>query len=211
MPSKNKKNNNNIYENIKIILLGNSAVGKTAIINKFDQGVFNPNSTSTYSPNFIEKKIKIDNKMVTLSVWDTAGQEKFHSVSKLFIKNAKIVILVYDITCKESFDGLKFWYDFLKNELAQEVVIGLAGNKIDLIEEEEFKEEVSDELAEQCANDWGAEFALLSAKLDKKGIDDFFEKLVRKYLDGNYVSSNRNTISISDNSDINFEEKKGCC
>ena len=71
---------------IKIILLGDSAVGKTSIINKFDKDIFNQNNPSNYSLNFIEKTMIIDGKKVTINLWDTAGQEKFRSVSKLFVK-----------------------------------------------------------------------------------------------------------------------------
>ena len=155
MSSKNNNNSEDLNNNIKIILLGDSAVGKTAIINKFDKDIFNQNNPSTYFPNFIEKRMIIDGKKVTINVWDTAGQEKFRSVSKLFVKNAKIVILVYDITCLESFQNLNFWYEFLSNELEQKVVIGLAGNKIDKISDEDFKEEVPDDMAKKCASDWG--------------------------------------------------------
>ncbi len=130
----------------------------------------------------------------------------------MFIKNAKIVILVYDISSKESFDILNYWYDFLKKELEQEVVLGLAGNKIDLIEEDNFEEEISDEMAENRAEEWGAEFALLSAKSDKKGIDDFFEKLVKKYLEDNknFNLESRQTIKISNDDNNKKKHKKKC-
>ena len=201
-------------EPIKIILLGNTSVGKTAIITRFDKDHFDIENSSTFSPNYIEKTININNKDFKINVWDTAGQEKFQSVSKIFIKNAKIVILVYDITNRESFTGLKYWYDFLKNEYEEKVTMGLAGNKVDLINEDNFTEEVSDEEGENLAKELGAIFSLLSAKCDKKGIDDFFMKLITKYLEeaSNKIIPQRNSIRIGkDDLNNNTNKHKGCC
>ena len=207
---------NNEDEPIKIILLGNTSVGKTAIITRFDQDNFNENLPSTFSPNYIEKTLNINNNQVKINVLDTAGQEKFKSVSKLFIKNSKIVILVYDVTNKESFTALKFWYDFLKNEYESNVILGLAGNKVDRINEDNCNEEVSDEEGEELAKKLGAIFSLLSAKCDKKGIDDFFLKLVKKYLnESNRETPKRESIRIV-KEDLKKETNikaghKGCC
>ena len=209
--------NNNDLENeeeqIKIILLGNTGVGKTAIITQFDQNTYNNKLISTYAPNFIKKELKIKNQIVKVHVWDTAGQEKFNSVSKLFVKNAKIIILVYDITEKISFEGLDYWYNFIKNDLVQDVVIGLAGNKVDLLNEDGFEEQVSQEEAEKFAEKLGAEFSLLSAKCDKKGIDDFFVKLITKYIDKFFIPINdRKTIMISNETQKQTDKKKkNCC
>ena len=209
--------NNNDLENeeeqIKIILLGNTGVGKTAIITQFDQNTYNNKLISTYAPNFIKKELKIKNQIVKVHVWDTAGQEKFNSVSKLFVKNAKIIILVYDITDKRSFEGLDYWHNFIKHDLVQDVVIGLAGNKVDLLNEDGFEEQVSQEEAEKFAEKLGAEFSLLSAKCDKKGIDDFFVKLITKYIDKFFIPINdRKTIMISNETQKQTDKKKkNCC
>jgi len=209
--------NNNDLENeeeqIKIILLGNTGVGKTAIITQFDQNTYNNKLISTYAPNFIKKELKIKNQIVKVHVWDTAGQEKFNSVSKLFVKNAKIIILVYDITNKRSFEGLDYWHNFIKHDLVQDVVIGLAGNKVDLLNEDGFEEQVSQEEAEKFSEKLGAEFSLLSAKCDKKGIDDFFVKLITKYIDKFFIPINdRKTIMISNETQKQTDKKKkNCC
>ena len=168
---------NNDEKNIKIVLLG-GAVGKTAIINKY----INENYSLYKIPissQYQEKTIWVRGKNVNLEIWDTSGQEAYRSLNKLFVKNSKIVVLVYDITRKTTFEDLQYWYDFLKNELGEDIILGLAGNKSDLFE----CEEVSLEEGRECAENWGAVFSLLSAKEDKRGIEEFFTKLVIKYLE----------------------------
>ena len=83
---------------IKIILLGDTGVGKSAIIKRYIDNYYDDNITSNISSNFLEKIVKVKNQNVRLEVWDTAGQEEFRSVTKIFVKNAKIIILFYDVT-----------------------------------------------------------------------------------------------------------------
>ena len=201
-------------EPIKIILLGNSGVGKTAIINKYDKNDFSKNHSPTITSNYIIKKIKVNNKTVILNVWDTAGQERYHSISKLFLKKSHIAILVYDVTNKKSFEDLSIWYEFIQNNLEENIILGLAGNKVDLLEEDGYEEEVSQDVATTYAQKWDAEFALLSAKIDKKGIDDFFYQLVKKYICGdNLNDSEKETHNHKLNAkDIkDSQHKSRCC
>ena len=198
----NNENEQDIEDSIKIILVGNSGVGKTAIINRYIMDTFTDELKPTLTMNYIEKIIEINNKNIKINIWDTAGQEQYRSVNKLFIKNSKIVIFVYDITSKESFKDLDYWIKFIKNELGQMVLLGLAGNKMDLIEKEEVSEEEGKELAKKL----DAFFYLLSAKNDKEGIDTFFYELVKKYLKSFFFDFQRKekierkkTIVLKDN------------
>ena len=206
----NQEQNQNDNENIKIILLGGSGVGKTSIINQYicKDYSFDPNCETTSSANFLEKHLVLEGEKIKVAVWDTIGQEKFNCVTKLFIKDSKIVILIFDITEKRSFDDLQYWYNFLKNDFGQEVILGIGGNKVDLIGVHE--EEVPEELLEKIAKDWGAEYALLSAKEDKKGIIDFFDKLIRQYMIKNKLSSKqfRKTVKIKKDTMKEKKEKK---
>ena len=102
----------------KLVFIGDSGVGKTSIINRFVKGKFENNIASTNGATFANKKIEYKEKNIILQfdIWDTAGQEKFRSLTKFFYKDAGIAILVYDITRVESFNGLKdFWMKQLKN------------------------------------------------------------------------------------------------
>ena len=208
MSSKRKNKVEYEEEVIKVVLLGNSKVGKTSIINRYTSDLFSDHILSTFGSNFSSKHLIINEKKIRLDVWDTAGQEQYRALGKLFVKNSKIIILVYDITSEKSFEGLKFWYDFIKLELGQEITLGLAGNKFDLFE----NEQVSKEKGEECAKEWGATFSLLSAKEDKPGIDQFFSKLAEKYLEN---VKNKGEISKPDSIKIGnqkgIKEDSSCC
>ena len=183
--------------NIKIILIGNSGVGKTAIIHRFDIDKFIKDIASTISSSFIVKPIELDGKKLLLNIWDTAGQERFRSLNKLFIKNSNIIIFVYDVTVRESFEQLNFWKDLVIDEINEGVILGLAGNKVDKIEEEGIEEEVSKEEGKKLAEKWGAHFSLISAKKDKSGIDNFFIELVNIYLEKPNLRQRKNSVKLN--------------
>lgn len=205
--SKKTINGEKFEHPIKIILLGNTQVGKSSIIERIYTNRFFDTTFSTIGSNFIEKSININGENIKINLWDTAGQEKFRALSKIFVKNSKIVILVYDITSKESFIGLNFWREFITNELGQKVVLGLAGNKSDLFE----NEEVSRKEGEECAKKWGAIFSLLSAKEDKEGIDNYIIELVKRYLETkDDIQEEKNNITIREGIKTE-EENHGCC
>ena len=161
---------------------------------------------TTVAMNFVEKKIDICGKTLTLKIWDTAGQEKFRSCNKLFIKNSNIVVFVYSITSKESFEDLNYWYETIQKELGEKPLLSIVGNKVDLID----NEEVSEDEGKELANKWDAFYGQLSAKCDQKGIDIFFEKLLNLFLEkkrGIYLRNDSITINI----DNRENTKKGCC
>ena len=133
---------------------------------------FEDNITSTLGSSFLEKTVNVKGKKVKIEVWDTAGQEEFRSVTKIFVKNSKIIILVYNVTDKNSFDGLNYWYDFIQKELGQNVILGLAGNKTDLIFEDGFDEEITSEEGKEFAKKINANLRIshwfLQKKVEKK-------------------------------------------
>ena len=119
--------------NIKVILVGMTSVGKTNMINILSGMQFQTSILSTTSSSYVEKKMNIDNKKYNLQIWDTAGQEKFRSLTKIFIKDSRIVIFVYDISSKKSFEEVDYWVNIVKEILGDKPVFGLAGNKKDLL------------------------------------------------------------------------------
>ena len=203
---------NNDIPSIKLILLGDSGVGKSSIIKRFLEDKFDPNMAVTFGSNFLEKIMTIKERKVKLEVWDTAGQEEFRSVTKIFIKNSKIVILVYDVTVKQNFESLNYWYDFIQKEIGQDIIFGLAGNKTDLIVEEGYSEEVTPDEGKAYAERINATFSLVSAKVSGKEISNLIVQLVEKYIETKLTSDESlNNISIKLSDDDNNSNKKDCC
>ena len=194
---------------IKVILVGEPGTGKTSLINVSIGQEFKEESNSTLSSTFVQKKYKKDGKEYNVNIWDTAGQEKYRSLTKIFIKDSKIVIFVYSIDSKPSFEGIKtYWVDTIKEALGDEPILGMVGNKIDLFMNEEVKESEAKEFAKTT----GIEFELVTAKENPKGFIEFLNKLLDKYLDRNDIGSKRKSILINkDDNTTEAEDKKGCC
>ena len=167
----------------KVVIVGESGVGKTCILDRYINNNFTEGQLATLAAQFCRKNFKLsDGRSITLDIWDTAGQEKFRSLNRIFYKNARAVIIVYDITSKKSFEEAK---DYWRNQIVQncdsDIVIAIAGNKCDLYEEKE----VSDEEGEELAKSICACFSLTSAKNDS-GIDNLFENICQKLLNPDF-------------------------
>ena len=117
-------NEKNEYETIKVILLGESKVGKTSIIRRFVEHEYDEYSVTTLGASSCIKQYEIDNKIIKFEIWDTAGEERFRGIGRMFYNNAKIGILVYDITSSKSFKELKnYWYNELVENTPKDISI----------------------------------------------------------------------------------------
>ena len=191
---------------IKMILLGESAVGKTSIIKRYYEDRFDENEASSYVMSYVDKIIEIDKKQYKLNIWDTIGQENYRAISKLFLNDAKIVILVYSIDNKKSFISLDYWYNLYKEELEGQAILAIAGNKIDKY----MEQEVSREEGQKYADEKNAFFAEISAKENKDTINLFVLDLMKAYLGkNNYLDKKEKSIKL--NSKNNDNKKEGCC
>ena len=114
---------NNNLKIFKICLVGESGVGKTCIINRFVKNEFDIDENATLAASYVQKNVKLDDDtIIRFHIWDTAGQEKYRSIAKIFYKNAKAAILVYDITSQKSFDEIKnYWYEQIKNNTPENI------------------------------------------------------------------------------------------
>ena len=175
-----EKEKNDKNSEIKAILIGETGVGKTNLINVAVGLKFVENKDATFSNSFVEKKFEINNKEYKLQIWDTIGQEKFKHLTKLFFKNSKIVILVYDKSVKSTFKKLEFWMNELKDVLAtDEAILAIVGNKDDL---EESDEDVNEDEAREYAQKYNAKFRMTSAKINSKGFINFLKELLIDYI-----------------------------
>ena len=219
--SNDEEQDNEQDESIKVVLIGESGVGKTSIISKFTKGIFNQDIMSTNGATFSTKKkeFKQSKKTLSFEIWDTAGQEKYRSLAKMFFKDAAVALIVYDITNKESFQEIqKYWLNLVKENGPQHIIMYIVGNKYDLLE----REAVNEEDARAYAESQNVPFWLTSAK-DSIGIDELFEEIGLKYLDPEYINNEEikerkmrknevakiNKESSLDKSKNN--KKKGCC
>ena len=168
-------------DTVKIVLLGESGVGKTCIISQFISGVFNPDTITSLSAQFITKTVEYANlnKKLKFEIWDTAGQERFRSLAKIFYRDAKVIFLVYDITSKKSFEELKnFWYERQTKLVTDgDPIYAVVGNKYDLYE----NIQVDDEEAKNFAKSINGIFQHTSAK-NNSGINELFENIGEKFL-----------------------------
>ncbi len=209
---------------IKVVLLGEVAVGKSCLISRFINDTFITNHVTTLAGSFSSKNVFYDkaNKTITYEIWDTAGQEKYRAVNKMFYQDANVVILVLDITRRDTFEAIKsYWYTEIRDNAPKNVIFAIAANKCDLYE----YEEVSTEELQEYAQSINAIYKQTSA-LQNTGINDLFDFIGYKILaPDNYQEfirkSNSKKIIKLDNisstdkkskgSNRTVGKKKGCC
>ena len=201
-------------EEIKLIILGDTGVGKTSIINRYIENKFTDNIPSTVGSNYIGKNLKRGDKQYVLNIWDTTGQEKYRSVTKLFVQDSKIVVLVYSINSKESFNVLDIWYKQVLDICGENIIIAIVGNKTDLFDQNEYEDNelVSEEEGKKYATDKNALFKLVSAKIDRKGINSLFDELLDEYIKKNPNSNSQlSSFQLNPPSNKKIKKKENCC
>jgi len=209
--------NNNKYEFIfKIILIGNSGVGKSSILQRYIQKVFDENYSCTIGVDFFMKSLNIGEKSIKLQLWDTAGTEKFRSITTGYYRGANAAFVVFDLTSKKSFNALNEWiqnyYKYSNPDSEKNVV--LIGNKSDLIEEREITEEEINNFVK----DNNIKYFETSAK-DGKNVDECFyyisEKLMKQYENKDNELVKREDLISNDNLKKNtvviIGDKRKCC
>jgi small GTP-binding protein len=191
---------------LKILTIGESAVGKTCILLRFTDNKFLVNHITTIGIDYKSKTIKMGLKSVKLKIWDTAGQERFRNITKQYYKGADGILLVYDITDRNSFEKIRDWIKQIQeNTQKEQIGIVLLGNKCDLEDRQ-----VSYEEGESLAKEYGLLFWETSAYKDKN-ISESFEGLTSLII-SKKAPDNENTdrrpVIITD---PDKDKKKGCC
>ena len=165
--------NENVY---KVLLLGDSSVGKTCFLMKYTDEAFQETHMATIGLDYRLKSMKLKNgKTVKIQIWDTAGQDRFRAITKNYYKGSHGIILIYDITNPKTFQNITDWVSQVREEASHNVVIYLIGNKIDLSNERNVSTEEGKELAEKL----GLPFNEASA-LDGTNINETFDDMVER-------------------------------
>ena len=181
--SEQSESNTNCLD-AKVVLVGESGVGKTSIIKQFTAHSFDPFCPTSISSQFTSKIVNIGDtkKAIRFDLWDTAGQEKYRSIAKIFYKDAKIIMFVYEIINKKSFESLKdYWYKEVSSICLSDSIFAVVANKNDLYN----ISEVDEKEAMDWADSIGAIFQETSAK-SNTGIDLLFDMVGKKCLNANY-------------------------
>ena len=198
----------------KILLVGNSSVGKSSLFLRFVDDIWNDVFVPTIGVDFKIKTLKINEKNVKLQIWDTAGQERFRTIISSYYRGAQGILLVFDVTEKESFESLNNWLIEIEKNANKNVVKILIGNKCDL----EDKRVISYSQAKDFADSNGLKYVETSAKTNNNVTEAFSEigkELMEACKDKDFIGNeNKKTITISNKTtDLNVENKSqnGCC
>ena len=200
------------YEFIfKVLFLGNSNVGKSSLFLRFVDDIWNDTFVPTIGVDFKIKTLEIDQKKVKLQIWDTAGQERFKNIISSYYRGVHGILLIYDVTEKDSFKNLNNWLIEIEKNANKNVVKVLIGNKADL----EDKRVISYNQGKEFADMYGLKYIETSAKKNIN-VRDAFETLAREIIEANLDKTiakqkHNKKITVSKAQDLNIQKKQGCC
>ena len=160
---------------VKVVLLGDTGVGKSSIMVNMVLRSFENDKDPTLGAAYMSRTLNLSNKSIKFNIWDTAGQERFHSLAQMYYRDANAAVLVYDITRKETYDGLMVWYNEVKEYGPKDIIIAIVGNKEDRLVEEA----IDSDFAHSYADSIGALYSKTSAKTSY-GVENLFLEIAKK-------------------------------
>ena len=194
----------------KVLLLGNSDVGKSSIILRYVDQMWSDTFVPTIGVDFKVKTVQVNNKKIKMQIWDTAGQERFRTVISSYFRGSHGLFLIYDITNRDSFKNLENWLSEIEEHASKNVLKILIGNKCDLENDREIKTEEG----QAFANRNGMQFMETSAKMNTN-INESFETLAKLMIE---CSSDKNNDANKNDAKVlkktagkDLKTKKSCC
>ena len=199
---------------MKILLIGESKVGKTCLINSYVIRSFNINQLSTVGLDFRTKKLDIQGKQIILNIYDTAGQERFRNLSTGYMKSADGFLVCFDLTSESTLENVTYWINSIKNTARKNASMLIIGNKSDLNEDREVTTEQGKEFAAKN----GINYLETSSKMHI-GVDEAFETLVKKILEQREIEeglSDKNEggskgVQLCNTKEKGKNKEKRCC
>ena len=198
-------------EQVKLVLLGDSGVGKSSLLRRFVHDTFNEETDSTMGASYLSKVVVVPAHSVKFNIWDTAGQERYRSLAKMYYRDAMVVLLVFALSEEASFDSLRHWYKEVqenapKNVGNSQTVIAVAGNKEDLVK-------VGGGLEESRIKAWtdsiNAIYKRTSAKTNY-GVDQLFQAVAGRLFPEDSISRVRDSVRLKEAPKV-AHKKKPCC
>ena len=198
--------------NLKILLVGDSSVGKTTLLLKYVVGKFSDSHITTIGVEYKDKPIILNNRNINLQIWDTSGQERYRSITKNFYRNADGILFVFDVTREDTFAHIKDWL-ISSDECDKDFKKIIVGNKIDL------ERVVSKEKIENFGKAKNMKCYEVSAKTGE-GLDDIFKAIAELILEGKseeeikeefIIRPHSNSTLSKDSKKEGQGKKKGCC
>ena len=207
--NENEDNFDVIY---KLVLVGDSGVGKTNIMLRYLNKEFNQNTKATVGVEFGSKNIKIENKIVKGQIWDTAGQERYRAITSAYYKGAHGAFVVFDVTQRETFDAVDRWVNDLRNNTDERLVIVLIGNKSDLEDKRAVKKEEGEDKARENEIAFLETSALTTDNIEK-AFNEILNKVYEAYktLEGENVEIEFDDKKMIDLKEVPKEEEKSTC
>ncbi|EDQ84373.1 uncharacterized protein MONBRDRAFT_34712 [Monosiga brevicollis MX1] len=187
----------------KLVLLGESAVGKSSLVLRFVKGQFHEYQESTIGAAFLTQTVAVDDVTVKFEIWDTAGQERYHSLAPMYYRGAQAAIVVYDITNADTFQRARSWVKELQRQANPNIVIALAGNKADLAS----KQQVDTNEARAYAEENGLLFMETSAK-NAMNVTEIFMAIAKKLPKNTQPGPRGDTLKVADDGK---KQGGGCC
>lgn len=193
-------------QEVKLVVIGNSGVGKTSLIQRFVTENFRAETDSTVGASYMTKIVGVGDSYMKFNIWDTAGQERFRSIVHMYYKEVGVAILVYDLSDADSFHRLSWWHGELRQHIANDIILAVVANKEDLV----MQEKVPLEEAKDFAASIGALYFRTSAK-SNHGIAELFINLASLVIQQqkNCPVSNE-SVSLS-REFKGVGKKKSCC